>query len=221
MMSLDPGQSDLIENDTDFSYRAFTPGEIQHFRKNDWVFINAFLSTDHHDYLLKSWPPKFHFRPIHQIHKLYDNGLIDNAHTFARYPGLKHANDYFSSPAFADLISTLCCDGRTRKFDRVILGRAFSGSRLAPHLDQVAKNTDRDHEINHSLNLILFVQGTGGPNAGGTCILKENDLGNVIFEPTSLNNSLLIYKSGLIYHGFPKMRPRTFRRTLIFNMLTS
>jgi hypothetical protein len=49
-------------------------------------------------------------------------------------------------------------------------------------------------------------------NGVKTSLYKDNEYRDIIFEPKTLNNSLLIYKSsGEFYHGFPKTDKRAFR----------
>jgi hypothetical protein len=190
--------------------------EKEQFRDNDWVFVENFLEEKYFQWLTTSWPPSYHFRPMHQVEKSYDNGLIDPKFTLSRNPALAEFQKYVSSPAFSNTIMDLCGDNIRRSFGRIIAGRAYGGSRLVPHLDAVA-NDIGPTGTNENVNIIFFVQATGGPDSGGTCVLSGNEWKDLVFEPVNLTNSALIYKMGTTYHGFRKMRRGTFRKTLIFN----
>ena len=58
-------------------------------------------------------------------------------------------------------------------------------------------------------NCIYFVDGENKDldSAGATSIYKDNNFQELIFQPTSLRNSMLIYNSTVsFYHGFKLTR---------------
>jgi len=66
------------------------------------------------------------------------------------------------------------------------------------------------------INIVIFIDANGrAPHAGGTCIAADNEYKRILFEPTNLRNSALVYQSTAeFFHGFKPMVPGTFRWTI-------
>lgn len=175
----------------------------EHFIKHGWAFIDDFFSDEFYAELLKNIPPFYYFNPMSHIQKSYDKGFIDSDLTYKKYPILTKVKDYFSSSSFTARINQFSeqC-GSKRKAGVPFYTRAGYQSSVIPHLDSVA---DSKANKGHSLNLMIYIEGTGGPCGGGTCIMNDNE-DDILFEPTNLNNSCLIYRSDQWNHGVLPMR---------------
>ena len=75
----------------------------------------------------------------------------------------------------------------------------------------------RDKATGGFVNFVMFVDANGrAPYAGGTCILGDNEHREVIFEPTNLRNTALMYqKEAAFFHGFKPMARGTYRFAII------
>jgi len=196
--------------------RLATSLEKAHFREHKWVFLENFFEKNYFERLSLIDIPKHHFKPMAQTFKSYDNGLINPEYTYKRYPPISECVNFFSSPKFESWLEELAADNLARVFDRMKTTRAYRGSSCIPHVDSIAKDLVSGEE-NQSFNIIIFVKGTGGTKAGGTCIMRDNEY-DIEFEPTNLTNSCLIYDAGQIFHGFAPMKKGKKRWMMAFNM---
>lgn len=178
------------------------------FRKNHWAFVENVLPQEAHQELIDQWPGFFHFKPVKSIYKSYDIGFIDPGETYSRCPALQQLSTYLASEKLLSRLNNYALDGVSeRSVGSVVFSRARYSSSCLNHLDSVSESGENTGK---SINLILFVDGTGGRRSGGTCIYRDKD-GEIVFEPTNLTNTLLIYRSDITYHGFPAMRLGSFR----------
>src|ERR1700758_489906 len=52
------------------------------------------------------------------------------------------------------------------------------------------------------VHFIFYISGTGGENSGGTAILGDNEFKHVIFEPTKMTNTCMIFDPvAPFFHG--------------------
>jgi len=169
---------------------------------------------------LDTWPSKIYFKPMPTIFKSYDIAFkwVRNIKHYKKLP--KYLDDhgslislfnYFKSDEVSKMITDLSDDGIERSFYSFILTWAKPGSALIPHMDGIADKPGG----NSFINILYFVSGKGAlEDCGATSIFKENNYNKILFRPTSIINSALIYKSDITYHGFPPMKPNTYRFTI-------
>jgi hypothetical protein len=189
------------------------------FRAEGWAFLDAFYESRFFDELRATWPGRRFFAPMHNPLKSYDFGFrwqrarasAPIAH-IERFPALEAAYNLFRSPEFAARVERFCNDGITRSCFSLTATWATARSALIPHRDTIA----RDGSGGSFINLIVFIDANGqAPHAGGTCIIADNEYRKVIFEPTELTNTALVYRSNAeFFHGFRPMAPGTFRWTI-------
>jgi hypothetical protein len=185
--------------------------------RDGYVFVENFLNKSDYEVLKGNWPKTRYFTPImpYEDHKTSDKGLYCQHET----PGFDVERNaviwglyrMFSSDRFRGEVSKLCGDSIERKPYHMLVQNSFWGSGLAPHRDS------HDEEITSKINFIYFVEANGsGWEAGGTAILKSNDFSEPIFIPQNLNNSCLFYYSeSQLFHGFPMIKFRKFRKNVI------
>ncbi len=178
----------------------FASEQRDHFVKEGWVFIENFLPSDFHETLCREWPSPQHFFPVKSLLKSYDNGLIDPERVYRLQGSVRCLLDTFSGADFCQGLTGLTSSTTELEFGRPVFTRAYHRSSVVPHLDSVSTEN-----LGDTVNLIYYLQGSGGPRGGGTCILRDAE-GTVVFEPKCLNNSCLIYFSSKIYHGMRRMR---------------
>jgi hypothetical protein len=188
----------------------------EQFRTEGWSFIEGFFNDDFHRALVDTWPSRAYFNPMTSIAKSYDFGFKwirggTDPEELHKFPVLRSAYDALRSDEISRRISDYWADGVERGPYSITASWATAGSALAPHKDAVA----HDAQGASFMNFVIFVDGTGGPTAGGTCIYGDGDYKDLRYEPTNLRNSAIVYKSSANYwHGFPPMRAKTFRWTI-------
>jgi len=187
-----------------------------------FLFVEDFLDKDSYKILVENWPKRRWFEPLQfrQNGKSYDRGLCWNEET-DRFDASIDANPtifelykQLKSKEFCDNLSAICNDGIERTNFSLLLTQAYSHSYLTPHQDSMGP----DKKINDSLiNIIFFVEANGiGWEAGGTSIFTDATFEKPILIPQNLNNSALLYRtSDQVWHGFPKIRFRKFRKTVL------
>jgi hypothetical protein len=187
-----------------------------------YLFLENFLDESSYKVLLENWPKKRWLEPLHfrQNGKSYDSGLRWNEETgrfddsILNNPAIYSLYKKLKSIEFCDNLTAIANDGVTRKNFSLLLTQSYSHSYLTPHQDSMGSN----QVINNSLiNVIYFVEANGrGWEAGGTSIFADATFAKPLLIPQNLNNSVLLYRtSDLVWHGFPKIKFRKFRKTLL------
>lgn len=206
-----PGQACEIPCEVTDAFEA----SAKDFKENNWVLVENFFASDFHRQFVENWPSRYYFQPARTVVKSYDSGMgwvrgqIDP--TVAMNPVVNAAMGYLKSAEFEQRVTAFCGDNIERTNYSGKLDWATAGSSVIPHRDTVAGS----EYSGHFLNFVIFVNGTGGPNAGGLCIMDSGKFEDVIFEPQNLVNTVLIYNSGAeLWHGFAPMRAGSFRWTM-------
>ncbi|MGE3627656.1 MAG: hypothetical protein AB7G34_14920, partial [Hyphomicrobiales bacterium] len=123
------------------------------------------------------------------------------------FPALAAAYRYLRSDEFCARVSDMCGDGARRQCGQIILTRSYWGSNIIPHIDS--------SNASHNVNMIFFIDGTGGLYGGGLGIWNDNEFQDPIFIPENLRNTCLMYDmSEGFFHGFPPMKFGSFRWTI-------
>lgn len=184
----------------------------EQFRKNHWAFVENFWDAEFHRKLLEHWPRTRYLNPIRQVLKSYDTGFGWNEEPndpayLAQFPAYKAAYDLLRSEAFCQRVTDVAGDGVKRVCCGLLLTRSYWGTSVVPHIDSNNKSG--------TMNLVMFMDGTGGMHGGGLGIFGDNEYKQPIFVPDNLKNSCLFYDMAeTFYHGFPPMRFGSFRWTL-------
>tara|TARA_Y100000768_G_C23952727_1_gene671076 strand:+ start:708 stop:1595 length:888 start_codon:yes stop_codon:yes gene_type:complete len=190
-----------------------------------FIFIENFMSEKAHQALIDNWPQSFFFNPMGKIIKEYNWGFrakrnLKNfnfdSKDFTYNPVMKKFYNFLSSDGFSNVINNLFKkEGEEYLLYSILSTTARKNSFLIPHVDNVQKT-----ERNKTYNCIYFVDGDDKDleNAGATSIYKDNNFKDLIFQPTSLKNSILIYNSTHnFFHGFKEIKNDiTERKTVNF-----
>lgn len=190
----------------------------EHFQKNGWVFIENIFDRDFHKELIANWPKRNYLEPPRELEKSYNTGfrwIYGDAPDFKysdphrQYPTLEKLLAYLRSPAFAERMRRLAGTPNELVCYSFILSDTYPGSEVLPHFDSIVN----DPTAKLFINLVFFVDATGGKNSGGLALSRDNEQREIIFEPMNLRNTCLIYKSSTdaFYHGFPPVAPGKFR----------
>ena len=183
------------------------------YRRQRWAYLEGAWDPAFHRSLVEQWPNFYYFEPVRAIAKGYDMGFFwnfgdaqDPAH-LEIFPALKQAYDCLRSPDFAARVTALAGDGLERRCCQILLTRAFAGSSVIAHRD-----SSTDHRF---MNMVFFVDGTGGAGSGGLGIWNDNEFKDPEFVAENLSNTCLVYDmSAPFFHGFKPMRLGAHRWTI-------
>ena len=190
--------------------------------KKGYLFLENFLDEESYKVLVENWPKRRWFEPLRfrQNGKSYDSGFRWNEETgrfddsILRNPTIYSFYKKLKSNEFCDNLTSIANDEVKRKNFSLLLTQAYSHSYLTPHQDSMGSS----QTVNSSLiNIIYFVEANGrGWEAGGTSIFADATFSKPLLIPQNLNNSVLLYRtSDQVWHGFPKIKFRRFRKTLL------
>jgi len=196
----------------------------ERFRRHRWAFLENVLSPDFHAFLTTHWPQRRYFTAPFDVHKSYDKGfrwvernpakdnrwgsLIaedgvggDYPAYMDRHPHVRMLFDYLRSRAFIDRVIDFSGCPAQLQFNRFQLTWSYPGTLVAPHKDSPQNAASW-------VSFIFYISGTGGESSGGTAILGDNQFKQVIFEPTKMVNTCMIFDpSAPFFHG---VRPMGF-----------
>ena len=183
------------------------------FQSGRWGFVEEFWDPAFHRLLSEQWPPDRFLDPAEYVTKSYDIGMRyaagagNDPEYLADFPAYRAAYAFLRSDEFCQRLSDLVGDGVLRTCYQIHLTRSCWGSSVIPHQDS--------QSTPGRLNLLLFIDGSGGPRSGGLAFWKDGDFREKIFEPMNLRNTCAYYDmSEDFYHGFEPVRFGAFRRTI-------
>ena len=188
-----------------------------HFQKHGWAYVENILSEEFHQELIKNWPSRVWFNPPNQLAKSYDSGfgwcygspLSLNTDVYSQHKTIKKFFDCLRSPEFEKRISDFI--GRDKDFIcySFTANHTYPGSEVMPHKDSIK---DDSKAKNGFINIVFFINGTGGKNSGNLSLSKDNELKDLLVEPENLKNTCLICDSlADFYHGFSPVERGKFR----------
>jgi len=204
----------INESTTDCEITSALDAGAAHFQEHGWVFVKDVFSKDFHDELIKNWPKRYYFTPPKKLTKGYDVGFPwaygqeNDPEYIYQYPTIKKFLHYLRSQDFERRMSDFV--GRDMPFASysLVMHTSYPGTQVVPHKDGVYENEN----TKNFLNILFFINGTGGKNSGGLTLSRDNELKDVIVEPTELVNTALIYDSKAdFYHGFKPIQFGKFR----------
>ena len=162
--------------------------------------------------MIEQWPPDRYFEPIKYVTKSYDTGFAwsdsrEDPPYLDEFPGYKAAYDFLRSDEFCRRVDEVVGDGVERHCYQLLMTRSYWGSSIIPHLDSA--------NVQHSVNFVIFINGSGGPRGGGLGIWADNEFQNPIFVPENLQKNCIFYDMHEeFYHGFRPMGFGSFRWSL-------
>jgi hypothetical protein len=189
------------------------------FVERRWTFVDPFFTESFHRELVEGWPKREFLTPPYDLLKSYDRGFEwcrinkpKEPRHLDRHPALREAFAQLRSDGFARRVSAFAGGKHDLSCYSLIVTRTWPGSNVAPHRDSTAYTPEGEH----FLNIVIFVDGTGGERSGGLAILGDNTFRDVIFESQKLRNTALIYATNApFYHGFEPVRWDKFRWALL------
>ncbi len=188
----------------------------EHFQKNHWVFLENILSPEFHSEIIQNWPPKYFLTPPKKISKSYNTGFNwtyggTPPEHLEQFPTLTKFFKYLQSSEFQSRVTNFVGLGKNFVCYSFTINSTYPGSEVLPHKDGIYHNAQAQAFI----NIVFFIDGTGGKNSGGLMLARDNELKDAIVEPTNLRNTCLIYDSKTdFYHGFRPVERGKFRRAI-------
>ena len=191
-------------------------------QENNYAFIENFIDNKSYNQILKNWPDINFFKHQNKIIKYYSIGFrcINGKYSksdltkISKYKELKEYYNFIRSANFNKFVNKLLKFENSDFYNYAIKSSmAGNNSYLVPHIDGVT-NT-----MKTAYNFIYFADGNDDNLvfSGATGIYEDNNFQKPIFIPTTLKNSLLVYKSTeKFYHGFQFMKlPKDFYRKTV------
>lgn len=191
-----------------------------HFQTHTWAFFEDILSPDFHDELCKNWPKKYFLEPPREKEKSYNIGF---GWHYGKEPNFKYYDPYGQYPLIVTFLNYMRSDEVARRVERLtgskgelvcyscILTDAGPGAEVIPHVDSIQDDT----RAGDFVNMVFFIDATGGKHSGALALSKDNELRDIIFEPPRLRNTMLMYNSlANYYHGVAPIVKGKFRWTI-------
>lgn len=205
---------------------ALLAGELEaqgeHLRSRGWAFCDPILKPDFHQQVVEGWPKRCYFTPASTLEKSWDRGFDwrrdrpAEPEYLERHPAVRRLFDELRSEAFARRFSALVGDDVSCY--SLVATWTVPGSVVAPHRDDWAFLRSAPSA---AYNIVLFIDGTGGPRSGGLAILGSNSFEDVIFESRILANTALVYDTKApFFHGFEPVERGRFRWAIIANFIS-
>lgn len=190
-----------------------------HFQKHGWVLVENIISKDFHEELIKNWPSRYAFFSPNLLAKSYDSGFYwvndekadlrqEQFDPYNQYPAISKFLNYLRSDEFEKRITSFVGLGKDFGCYSFTVNRSYAGTEVIPHKDGVQD----DPSVPAIINMVFFINGTGGKNSGGLSLSKDSEMKQMIVEPENLKNACLIYDSKAdFYHGFSPVARDKFR----------
>lgn len=188
-----------------------------HFQKHRWAYVENIISDEFHKELLNNFPKRYYFDAPTKLAKSYDtsfNWMHGQQFDFGRYdphrqhPSIINFLDYLRSDKFQKRITEFVGSNQDFVCYSYTVNRTHVGSQVVPHKDGI----QGDSRAKGFINIVFFINGTGGKNSGNLSLSRDNELKDLIIEPKNLKNSCLIYDSlANFYHGFSPVEKGKFR----------
>ena len=189
------------------------------FQEKSYAYLENALSEKNYQELVSQFPKRRYFDPFYDMTKTYDWGFVWNRGNsdpqyLHKFPALQAMYDHVRSEEFCKMVTKLCGDGIQRECYSVDTTYARSGAYLTPHQDAVIE----DNAGSAFVNFIYFVSGNGDPfTGGGTSFSSDAEMKNLLLVPSTLNNSIVMYRSQKdIWHGFRPLGKGQTRQAVIF-----
>jgi len=187
-----------------------------------YVFIENFLDHNFYNFLNKNFPKKYELIKSKDPLKNYNMGykyVKDKRHfNLESSSAINTFYKFILSSEFEKEINNIFNLNKQKLFCKAIITSiAEENSFLIPHMDDISN--DRN-DLN--VNFIYFVDGNNHDieHSGGTSIYEDNDAKNILFKPTTLKNSVLIYNNiASFYHGFKFMSKNCHRKAISFQFI--
>ena len=171
------------------------------------IFPESFLKN-----LIAYWPPRRYFNPPRIIIKSYDVGFKwDRGDAIPEYielfPELEALLAYLQSDEWSERLTDYTGSQKKISCNSFLANMTYPGSCIIPH-----KDTPLEDAGTLFLNMIFFIDGSGGGNSGELLLSHDSNQKDIFFVPTTLQNACLVYDTkGNFYHGFPPVARGTFR----------
>lgn len=173
------------------------------YASKKYAYTESFFDDEFYKRLCAEWPARKYFEPPKEIIKSYDVGLLwlrgnDDPEYLRYFPYLQQLYSYLRSDAFGDTVTKLVGSKEPLRCRTVLLNRTYPGSLVIAH-----KDSPLPKEAGMYVNIIMFIRGTAGEGGGALVLSKDNEYREIIFDPPTLNNSVLVYDTDApFYHGF-------------------
>lgn len=188
-----------------------------HFQAHGWVYVENIISEEFYEELVKNFPKRCYFETPTKLAKSYDTGFnwsrgqqfdFNRYDPYHQHQTLLKFKDYLGSVNFQERITKFIGLNKNFVCFSFTVNRTQTGSQVIPHKDGI----QYDPDIPAFINMVFFINGTGGKNSGNLSLSRDSDFEDMIVEPDNLKNACLIYDSMAdFYHGFRPVEQGKFR----------
>lgn len=178
-----------------------------HYTAEHWSWIEGVFSNEYADALIAHWPSRMYFDPPRMVTKSYDVGFKWNRggatpEYMAQFPELSAMFTYLSSAVWSERLTAYIGSKVPLTFNSFLANVTYPGSCVIPHKDDPLPG-----ETSPFINMIFFIDGTGGGGSGELALSTDSNQENIFFTPPTMRNACLIYDTeGDFYHGFAPVK---------------
>lgn len=178
-------------------------GAAVHYREHHWAFMEYVFTPEFHAALLSQFPRRRYMEPPKTIYKSYDIGFQwergrGGGKHLSLHPAYEALHDYFCSEAFSKRITLASGSSSPLSCRTFLVNRTYPGSLVIAH-----KDSPIPKEFTPYINMVFFLEATGGERSGALILARDNEYRDVVFDPPVLRNSCLMYDTEApLYHGF-------------------
>jgi hypothetical protein len=175
-----------------------------HYASEHWAYSEGIFNTDFHRALIAGFPKRRYLDSPKSIYKSYDIGFKwergkGGGAYLERHPAFSALLGYFCSDAFGARMTAYSRAPHPLACRAFLVTRTYPGSLVIPHVDDPIPP-----EFTPYINMIFFLDGTGGGQSGELTLARDNEYRDIVFTPPHLTNSCLLYDTEApYYHGFP------------------
>ncbi len=185
------------------------------YQKEHWAWIEQVFPEAFWSSFVKYWPSRIFFDPPRMVTKSYDVGFKWNRgdkvpQNIEQFPEVKSVLEYLQSPAWCVRLQKYAGTPNTLSCNSFLLNTTYPGSCIIPHKDDPLPG-----DVTPFINMIFFIEGSGGGDSGELMLSHDADQKNIFFTPPTMKNACLVYDTGGdFYHGFPPVAPGKMRWVL-------
>lgn len=188
----------------------------EHFKQKHWAYIKDIFPSELHRSLVAQFPKRRYMEPPKSIYKSYDIGFKwergrGGAKYIDQHQCYKGLLEYFCSDEFSNRLTALSGSDAKLVCRSFLVNRTYPGTLVIPHKDDPIPR-----EYTPYINMVFFLDGTGGPDSGELILARDNAYQEIEFAPDSVKNACLMYDTEApFYHGFKPVAFGKYRLALI------
>ena len=182
---------------------AMLEAAAAHYQEHGWAFVKDVFTDAFHTELVRQFPERRYLDPPPSIYKAYDIGFKwqvgrKEPRITSRHAVYQTLFSYLRSDEFTRRITAFTKAAHPISCRSFLVNKTYPGSLVIPHKDDPVPANYLPY-----LNMVFFIDGTGGTDSGELILARDNEYKDIVFTPPTLRNACLIYDTEApLYHGF-------------------